>query len=912
MEGHTFFGKQQLCYTEVSDFTDYQGVGQDPLYRRFDSVFSIVKKAVPPDLWHFLATPEYQKESDQIRWHVDRWSEAPSRLCALSGEEYDRYKAVLDATVDAYRSACRSLKGEELQMLSGAIKYVDEERVYCHAGKVYLVAWGMTPDLRQHKVVGAVIHEIRYNKKYKVTFDAGAHGTIPAFGRSIGKVEGTVMDSADFPPVTASEGWAFVGWQPSPLGLVVSADMQFVAQYEEVCGVVPPAEVHAAPVEEAPYEEETPYEEEDRYDIEADPGPEERYYICRFDAGAEGVVKGVSELRKAAYSMISEEEVPEVKAHRGYRFKGWNVSPCGCVMDGDKVFYAQYDKKEPWYKRWWDKLVGLLKNKKPWRWLLWLLFGVLLLWLLPKLFRGCSCSSDHRPVNGVLPVDTVVRDDGRVEDDNGRARPVTGEDGALPDGSRVVAPITGDDGAAAPIVEQPGMPKIIANRLLLFMEDEDGDLDRLSQAFKKAFPDNDKYAVIGFDREAKYLVVKVPEEERVHIRKTINGKIPDQAFFVFDEVLYEMVGLTPSQSSKRGWHLDAIGLKEGWRITEGDPKVKVAVVDDGIEASHPMFRGRIVEPYNVFTQDNRLSSGVGHGTHVAGLAAGCAEYLHEGAAGVAPNCKVMPIQVFDNGQCPLSALIAGIMYAVHHDADVVNISIAPYCPSVKSLPPSAQKKIADTQLKDEERLFRRVCTLAAKKQCILVFAAGNDSILSIVCPENRNDVSLTVTAVDSRLCATDFTNYGSGSDISAPGEGIMSAFPGGGWKSLDGTSMAAPIVTGTVALMKSLKKDLTVEQAWNVLYKSGADVYGDIPPMVLVDKALQCVQRGDFSTPPERARRPLPADDGRTGDKTDGTPPPEQAAPAPPPDDTDYEAIRRLIEEHKKEIERLEKLLPKK
>lgn len=54
--------------------------------------------------------------------------------------------------------------------------------------------------------------------------------------------------------------------------------------------------------------------------------------------------------------------------------------------------------------------------------------------------------------------------------------------------------------------------------------------------------------------------------------------------------------------------------------------------------------------------------------------------------------------------------------------------------------------------------------------------------------------------------------------------------------------MAAPIVTGTIALMKSLKKDITVAQARNVLYKTGADVYGYIPPMVLVDKALMAVK----------------------------------------------------------------------
>ena len=57
MAGHSFFGKQKLCYTEVSDFTDYQGIGHDPMYKRYDSVFSVVKRVIPINLQHF---PPYQ------------------------------------------------------------------------------------------------------------------------------------------------------------------------------------------------------------------------------------------------------------------------------------------------------------------------------------------------------------------------------------------------------------------------------------------------------------------------------------------------------------------------------------------------------------------------------------------------------------------------------------------------------------------------------------------------------------------------------------------------------------------------------------------------------------------------------------------------------------------------------------
>lgn len=159
MAAHTFFGKQKLCFTEVSDFTDYQGIGHDPMYKRYDSVFSVVKRTIPVNLHHFLATPEYLDDKDQICWHVDKWNERPRRLTDLSGTEYERYKSILQDTVKTYKSSIMELNGEDLQIMAGAIKYIDEDRVYCGDGKVYLVAWGMTPDVHQHKVIGSVIHD---------------------------------------------------------------------------------------------------------------------------------------------------------------------------------------------------------------------------------------------------------------------------------------------------------------------------------------------------------------------------------------------------------------------------------------------------------------------------------------------------------------------------------------------------------------------------------------------------------------------------------------------------------------------------------------------------------------------------------------------------------------------------------
>ena len=128
----------------------------------------------------------------------------------------------------------------------------------------------------------------------------------------------------------------------------------------------------------------------------------------------------------------------------------------------------------------------------------------------------------------------------------------------------------------------------------------------------------------------------------------------------------------------------------------------------------------------------------------------------------------------------------------------------------------------------------------------------------------------------------------------------------------------ASIVTGTIALMKSLKKDITVAQARNVLYKTGADVYGYIPPMVLVDKALMAVKNGDFSEPTEQKIKPVPEGEGdesaanRQQPIVDTPPSANTDTPTSQGNETDYDAIRRKIAEYKQKIEELERLLPQK
>lgn len=962
MPGAIFYNKKLLGQIDETDFVDQQGVGDDPLYNRFKSVEAVVKGHIAPQYQSFLSCPYY--EDGDIYWYGDVWNEKPRILSELSGSEKDKYDRIKTETVEHYKKALTSLNGLEYQMLFGALKHISDNFIYCYDDKVVLVAWGMCPDPHRHNSNGSFFKEAPHLDKKKITFDFGEHGTIDTskserYQPCINREKGDRLSVADIPVIKAKDGYEFVGWEPNPIGYEVSDDFVFKARFNKLPEPEPDVDGTDHPDETVwvtfhtgkggVLEGETSIEVPKGYILDEIDIPETianegfrfsrwtpsinqpvyndttftaefepNVVHCFFDAGEHGTIQGNADIVKPLGASLIDSEIPKVSPHKGYKFAGWSLSPLVALTE-DRVCVAQYEEDLPWYKRWWLWLTGLFAGKGCLKWLLWLLLTILLIFLLSWLLRGCVGCTGHHAVNGVVPIDTVEGAGGNYVEDNGHTHPITDGTGTLPGSDRIVAPVMGEGGVPPSIVEQPGMPNVMANRLFLFMENENDDVEALAKDFKQAYP-GDQYSIIGCDKEVKLLVIQIPEEERDQIRQTINSKIPNHKFIVFDEEVYEIKGYVSQSSEDLGWHLDAIHLKQGWTITQGSPSVKIAIVDDGIQADHPMFKGRIVDAYNVFTQNNALSLGEGHGTHIAGLAAGSAEFYDKGAAGVAPNCILMPIQVFDNKMCPLSAIVAGVMYAVHHDADVVNISIGPSFPGLNVLPVEQQGDIAQTQFHNVAALWTRVCKLAANKNTILVFAAGNDDILTSIPPENRNESSIVVTSVDKRMYPTVFTNYGPCSDISAPGKSIYSSYPNNSFLSCDGTSMSAPIITGTIALMKSLKKDLTVTQVRNVLFSTGADVYGWIPPMVLVDKALEATQKGNFERIERKGRSvpdgvdvhlhsgKIPVDGDRiveiTTPTTNPIPTPQQG------EDTDYDAIRRKIAEYKKKIEALEKLLP--
>jgi subtilisin family serine protease len=179
--------------------------------------------------------------------------------------------------------------------------------------------------------------------------------------------------------------------------------------------------------------------------------------------------------------------------------------------------------------------------------------------------------------------------------------------------------------------------------------------------------------------------------------------------------------------------------------------------------------------------DTRIPPALGHGTMVAGL-------IHL----VAPTAKIMPLKVFtSDGTTTLSQVIAGIYYAVEHGANVINMSF--------STPQDSQE-------------LKKAMDYAHSRQVICVAAAGNEGQQMSVYPAGNEQVFGIGSTSDVDMRSS-FSNYGSVVTLAAPGEAVISTYPGNRYAAAWGTSFSAPLVAGAVALLEQLNPGLQKESA---------------------------------------------------------------------------------------------------
>jgi thermitase len=250
------------------------------------------------------------------------------------------------------------------------------------------------------------------------------------------------------------------------------------------------------------------------------------------------------------------------------------------------------------------------------------------------------------------------------------------------------------------------------------------------------------------------------------------------------------------------WNLPVIGTEQGWKVTRGKKDIEIAVVDTGVDLHHPDLRNRLVQGYNVIDDKSEPDDDNGHGTHVAGIIASETNN-NEGVAGMTWYSKIMPVKAMGaKGYGTTFDIAKGIVWAVDHGADVINLSLGNYQPS---------------------KVLEEAVSYAYKNNVVMVSAAGNDGSDQPTYPSAYPEV-LSVAAVDYDGRRASFSNYGDYIDIAAPGVYIPSTYFNQQYAALSGTSMAAPHVAGLAALIKSANPDLTSSQVISIIKNSAIDL----------------------------------------------------------------------------------------
>lgn len=230
------------------------------------------------------------------------------------------------------------------------------------------------------------------------------------------------------------------------------------------------------------------------------------------------------------------------------------------------------------------------------------------------------------------------------------------------------------------------------------------------------------------------------------------------------------------------WGVKRVNAAAVWHVTTGQA-VKVAVLDTGIDYSHPDLRANYAGGYNAILPSTSTIDALddnGHGTHVAGTIAALQD--GEGVVGVAPNARLFGVKVLDyDGTGRLSWIISGIEWATDNQMAVINMSLGGPYPS---------------------DILAQTITAAYNKGVTIVCAAGNTSG-SVNYPAKYPE-AIAVSALDRSDKIAQFSSRGPEIAFIAPGVEIPSAYLEGSYVTKSGTSMATPHVTGLAALAISL------------------------------------------------------------------------------------------------------------
>ena len=270
----------------------------------------------------------------------------------------------------------------------------------------------------------------------------------------------------------------------------------------------------------------------------------------------------------------------------------------------------------------------------------------------------------------------------------------------------------------------------------------------------------------------------------------------------------EGISVKPAQANSNAYNL--IHLQEAQKENITGKGNSICVIDTGVDVNHEALKGKVVG-YASFIEENNgkinTTDYMGHGTHVAGIISGVNPKY--GMYGIAPDTKIYSAKVFNqNEDSSVSSMIAGIDWCVSKKVNIMNMSFG--FPANTSYAALSGLDYALQQ--------------SYKKGIISVSSAGNEgdkdkSADNVKYPARFSHV-LAVASSNQEGMISNFSNRGPSIFITAPGENIVSAYPNNEYYYMSGTSMASPVVSGIVSLIKEKNPNISNENVVRILKKN--------------------------------------------------------------------------------------------
>jgi len=321
-------------------------------------------------------------------------------------------------------------------------------------------------------------------------------------------------------------------------------------------------------------------------------------------------------------------------------------------------------------------------------------------------------------------------------------------------------------------------------------------------------------------------VIKLPGTMSVESAVNYYKSLPEVEYAEPNYIRRALVIPNDTYYNSYQWGLSKIDCIDAWDIVKASWNITVAVIDTGVDYRHPDLSQNVdwLNGYNFIYPGMPPMDNNGHGTHVAGIISAMTNN-GTGIAGVSWGARILPVKILDEyGMGSTESISEGVPYAVENGAKIINLSVG-------------GEELSLTE--------KTVINDAYDRGAIIVAAAGNFASDN----DNSNDYVMFPAALDTVIAVgaatyngsrANFSNFGTELDFLAPGVGIWSVVPssnpGGilnddddlwspiGYASSDGTSMAAPFVSGVIALMLTKEPLLTFSEIYEKLAVTATDI----------------------------------------------------------------------------------------